>query len=438
MSVRAVEALGRAVKNPLVRGGLTFTAGIAAGNVLGFFRVAYMAYLVGTRPAADALAVSIGFLDVLNGILANTIIFAFVPTLEGRSSAQRAGLMRRLARVFLPSFAVLAIGMVMLAPWLVAVLAPGLGAEAEAMAINILRIVSISSAATGAEALFALRLYTQRRFVAPACRQAVFNTFTIAGALLLWDWLGVYSFAAGYALGSWVQFAIVALVAGKIPEAREESDANWRELMVKPSGFLFFESLIAINLLVTRGYAAHAGSGIVAALDYCMRCINVPLAYLVSPVSNSLLPEIARLRHEWKLQQAFHLIDRTAVMVAVTAVAGCAFGLALRLPLIALLFERGNFTPQSTQLVGDVFLGLAPSLIGWSLLELYARSLFALDRPWLAVWAAAIPVIMNLGFALIIPAPSPWQVGLGASLGLFVGFVALRVLARGDRRRMLA
>ena len=81
-----------------------------------------------------------------------------------------------------------------------------------------------------------------------------------------------------------------------------------------------------------------------AALDYSMRCLNVPLAYLINPVSNSLLPEIARLRSRFQLRQAFRLIDKTIALAALIAVAGCAVGIALREPLIRLLFETGRRT----------------------------------------------------------------------------------------------
>ena len=43
-------------------------------------------------------------------------------------------------------------------------------------------------------------------------------------------------------------------------------------------------------------------------------------------------------------------------------------------------------------MVSAVFLGLGPSLVGWSLIEITARSLFALNRPWPPVLAIAIPV----------------------------------------------
>ena len=73
--------LTRAVESPLVRGGLTIVAGVLTGNVLGVFRVALIAYLLGTHSHADSLAVALGPLDTLNSVLINSVIFAFVPML---------------------------------------------------------------------------------------------------------------------------------------------------------------------------------------------------------------------------------------------------------------------------------------------------------------------------------------------------------------------
>jgi putative peptidoglycan lipid II flippase len=174
-----------------------------------------------------------------------------------------------------------------------------------------------------------------------------------------------------------------------------------------------------------------------AALDYCLRGVGVPLAFLVSPISNSLLPEIARLRTQLRLREAFHLIDKTLGLAALGAIAGCGIALALRRPVIAILFQRGNFTAESTRLVSTVFLGLAPSLIGWSLLELTGRALFALDRPALALGASFIPVLVNVGLTLWLHSLQPQWIGLGASVGLMTGFLALFVAAHASRKRWL-
>jgi putative peptidoglycan lipid II flippase len=220
-------------------------------------------------------------------------------------------------------------------------------------------------------------------------------------------------------------------------ESAPEPDVHWRAMLARPASFLLYAGLIALNVIVTRAYATHAGPGMAAALDYSMRCLTVPLAYLITPVSNSLLPEIARLRSRFQFRQAFRLMDKTIALVALVAVAGCAVGIALREPLISLLFERGSFTAQSTRLVSAVFLGFAPSLIGWSLLELTSRSLFALDRPQLPLRAVAIPVIFNLAFVMLVRAPEPQWIGLGASLGFLIAFLLLFSLVRINRQRWL-
>jgi putative peptidoglycan lipid II flippase len=422
-----------------VRGGLAIGAGLIIGNLIGFFRVALTAFLLGTHSAADALAVAVGPIDTLNSVLINTMVFAFVPMLTGREGLARTALFRKLNRVFTRVFFLLTVFVILFAPWLIRVLAPGLDANYVSTAIGILRIASLSSLAAGTAALHSAFLFTHRRFAPTAFHQASLNVFTIIGALGLWRVAGVYGFAIGYSVGAWVQLGIVYFAArySLQTEPAPEPDVHWRELLAKPASFLLYAGIIALNIIVTRAYATHAGVGMAAALDYSMRCLNVPLAYLINPVSNSLLPEIARLRSCFQLRQAFRLIDKTIALVALAAVTGCAVGIALRKPLIALMFERGSFTGQSTQLVSAVFLGFAPSLIGWSLLELMSRSLFALDRPQLPLRAMAIPVIFNLAFVLLVRSPEPQWIGVGASLGFLIAFLLLFSLVRVSRRRWL-
>jgi hypothetical protein len=324
--------LSRAVESPLVRGGLVISAGLITGNLIGFFRVALTAYLLGTHSAADALAVAIGPIDTLNGVLTNTMIFAFVPMLTEREDVARTALFRKLNQVFIRVFFLLAFLIVVCAPWLIRLLAPGLDANYVGTAVTILRIVSISSLAAGAAALYSAFLFTHRRFAATAFNQASLNVCTIVAALSLWRLLGVYGFAIGYTVGAWVQLGIVYFAARSSLqlEGASEPEVHWRDLLTKPGSFLLYAVVLALNVIVTRAYATHAGPGMAAALDYSMRCLTVPLAYLINPVSNSLLPEIARLRSGFQLRQAFRLIDKTIAMVALAAVAGCAVGITPR------------------------------------------------------------------------------------------------------------
>jgi putative peptidoglycan lipid II flippase len=417
--------------------------GIILGNIVGFVRVAVTAYLLGTRSRADILAVALGPLDAFNNALINTMIFAFVPMLTLRAEDERLAFFLAARRVFMWIFAAMTAVAVLFAPWFIAALGPGLPAESARQAADLLRIVSLSTMAAGTAAIYSAWLYTKRRFGPTAFYQAFLNVFTIAAALTLWQAIGIYGFAIGYAAGAGAQLALVyAASRGDLRHAKtgSSSPVATRDLLGKPGIFLAYAGLLALNMIVTRAYATHAGTGMAAAFDYCIRCVNVVIAYLVSPASNSLLPEIARLHAMGEERRAVRLVDRTAGYASLAAVAACAVGILVRTPVIALLFQRGSFTAHSTQLVSGVFLGLAPCLIGYSLLELTARSLFALDRPLLPLLAAAVPVTVNLIVSGLLRhfAPErfaqPEYLGIGASAGLIAGFALLIIGAHRQRR----
>lgn len=388
---------------------------------------------------ADILAVSLGSLDTLNQVLTSSMVFAFVPMLTARQGGERTALFLQLNRAFSWIFLSLTAAILGFAPQLIRVLAPGLNQAHFEPAVAALQIGAMSTIAVGVAAIHSALLYTDRRFAPSAFYQATLNTLTIAGALAFWKLFGVHAFAIGYAAGAWVQFTVVYYAARRHMPApvRPSAALHWGDLIAKPVSILVFSTFIALNIVVTRAFATHAGPGTAAAFDYSMRCVGVPVAFLVSPMSNSMLPEIARLRALGRLRDAFRLIDRTLMLAAGAAVGGCAAAILLREPVIALLFQRGSFTQASTQLVAAVFLGFAPSLIGWSLLELTARSMFALDKTGLPLIAAAFAVAVNLAVLAVTQSPAPAHIGVGSSAGLILAFLLLFAASRAQRRKSL-
>lgn len=428
------------MENPLVRGGLTLVAGVATGSAIGVLRVALTAYLLGTHRQADSLAVALGPLDTFNSILNNSIVFAFVPMLTARAGAQRLALFRKLNRGLAGVFSAITLLALVAAPWLMHALAPGLPQPYFSHSVEILRILSFSTLFVGVSSVYSSLLFTERRFAPTAFFQAALNVCTIVCALVFWNALGVYAFAVGYTSGAVAQLAIVYIATRR---QRSESappaqcDLRLHEILLKPAFFAVYAAALALNITFTRAWATHAGSGMAAALDYCMRGVGVPMALLVTPISNSLLPELARLRSLGRMRDALRLIDRTLALTALVVVSGCAFALLFRKPAVALFFQRGNFTADSTRLVAAVFLGLGPSLIGWTLLEITSRALFALNRVWPPVIAAAIPILVNVGITLRSPAGQPAFLGIGATAGVTAGFLALFAMAHSERRRWL-
>jgi putative peptidoglycan lipid II flippase len=424
----------------LVRGGLTIVAGVLTGNVLGFVRVAVIAYLLGTHSPADSLAVAMGPLDTLNAVLINSIVFAFVPMLTAAKGEERTALFLKLTRGFVWVCSIISAAAIVAAPWLMRVLAPGLDPAYLKTSINLLRILALSTPFAGVAAVHCALLYTDRRFGPAAFYQAAINVFTIVGALTLYKFAGVYAFALGYTAGAAAQFGIVYFAArsGLDTASAPPCTVRWGEILMKPAFFVVYAAALGSNIIFTRAYATNAGPGMAAAFDYAMRGVAVPLALLVNPISNSILPEIARLKNLFRVKDALRLIDRTIALAALIAMAGCGAAMLLREPAIRLLFERGRFHADSTRLVASAFFALAPSLVGWSLIEILARSLFALDRRWPPVIAAFIPVMVNVAISVRLGTLRPEYIGLGSSIGLLAGFAVLFAMAHNSRKQWLS
>ena len=423
-----------------MRGSVIVGAGIFAGNVTGFFRVAVTAYLLGTRARADALAVSMGPLDNLNSVIINTMLFAFVPMLMLRTNGERMAVFVRGGRIFASVLAAASAFTAVFADPLASIFGPGLAPPQHAEAAMLIRYLAPATAFAGGAAIFSALLYTERRFTAPVLYQCILNAMTIAGALCLWKDFGIIGFAVGYTTGAGVNLLVVWSASRDLrTRTRTEIEIPAREVLAPPGMFLLYAVLISLNIIVTRAYATHGGPGMAAALEYAMRCLSVGVAYLVFPVAHSLLPEIARLRGAGESARAYRLIDRSVALMAAGAVLSCVVAVLLRAPIITLLFERGSFTGDSTRLVADVFLGFAPSLIGWTLMDLMSRCLFALDRPKLPTLTSIVPVTVNVAVMMFLRSRhdlhgNPVVLGLGASAGLMTGFIVLFAVIHFRRR----
>jgi putative peptidoglycan lipid II flippase len=425
----------------LVHGGLVVGAGILFGNITGFFRVAVAAYLVGTHARADSLAVATGPLDTMNSVIVNTMLFAFTPMLMAQEGADRAALFARASRVFAIILACASVAAIVLAPQLIGLLGPGLTGAPRDEAVILLRLIAPATLFAGCAAACSALLYTERRFLVPGLYQACLNGATIVAALSLWKAAGIYGFAIGYTAGAALQL-VITWTATRDLRRTAKSDLRFplSEILAKPGMFLFYAGLIAANIIVTRAFATQAGSGMAAAFEYCMRCASVVIAYLVYPVATTLVPELARLRATNQARQAFRLIDKSAGVMALGSAAACAIGIWLRTPVIRLLFQRGNFTPESTMLVSAVFLGFAPSLVGWALMDLIARCFFAVDSYRVPLLAACVPVSVNLAVMTFLRAQGrlsdPAMLGTGASAGLAAGFTVLFAMIHIQRRNV--
>jgi putative peptidoglycan lipid II flippase len=419
-----------------LRGSLVIGAGLFAAQLLGFVRQILIGYLLGTGAEADALSAAMAPIETWWTVFAVALIFGFAPLF----SEARGSRAYRLSSVLWPiiqlSSAATVLLLVFAKPVLLA-FAPGLDEQAALLGVQLLRVFSVSVTGISASFVYSSFLFSRRKFLIPSLQHATVNVATILGALMLYQHWGVYAFAVGYTVGVWLQLFVNYLCARPLValQPQDTGRLSLRQVVTAPGSILVQAIAIESNIAVTRAYASTFGLGMTAAFEFGFKLLRVPAALLVVPLSQALLPELAdhpdtASDHREPLRTT---VRATWLLAAVTAVALITM-VIIRRPLVALLFERGEFGEASTSAVAMILLAYAPAMLGRVIADFLSRLLFAMGKMRLPAVAAVAGLAVNLVISLLLPSTWPELIGLGALIGFLAGtFMLIRYV--GELRR---
>jgi putative peptidoglycan lipid II flippase len=407
----------------ILKGGLVVAVGLLVAQLAGFIRQAAIGYLLGTGPQADALTAAMAPVEVWWVILNMAVIYGFVP----KFSVYAQGGESRFADIFKP-VSRLALGsslcFFLFARPIVRLFAPGLDSETAVLATELLRVASLAPAAVGCTFVYTALLLSRRRFALPSFHHAAVNVVTILAALFLHGRFGVFSFVIGFSAGAWFQLALTHLYTRPLIAEQTAASRNLHlmDLLRGPAPVLGQAMAVELSTAVSRAFASTFGLGMTAAFDYGFRVFRVPLALLVVPLSQSLLPEISSLqRSPEERRSALRAAIRAAWVTAAVGAAVMVGMMVFRDPLVRLLFERGAFGRSSTEAVAVVLLGYMPVMIGRGLFEFLSRSLFGMGRFRVPLSAALAALLVNAVVCALLPSRWPVLIGLGAAAGFMVG-----------------
>jgi len=123
------------------------------------------------------------------------------------------------------------------------------------------------------------------------------------------------------------------------------------------------EVLVAINLVVDKGFASTLNEGSVAILEFADRVRIIPTTLMISTLAMVAFATWSSLHAEGKIREARANMDQTlrwTVLLAAPALAGMYIG---RVALVRLLFEHGEFTFENSRLTAHVLAGYLPGLL---------------------------------------------------------------------------
>lgn len=244
-------------------------------------------------------------------------------------------------------------------------------ADTVRLATGLLRALVPFMALTCAGAVLRVTAEVQGRFQAVAVTPVLRAAVVIGAMGALRGPLGPYALPAGLFIGEVAQvlyWGWLGWQGGVRLRFGLGLDSTVRQVGRDLAPILGGEVLVALNLVIDKGFAAMLPSGSVATLEYADRARVIPQTVLESSLLMVSFATWSNLRAGGRFREARESMDaalRWTLALAAPPLAGMYIG---RFILVRLMFERGAFGPEDTaasaSVLGWFIPGILPNLLG--------------------------------------------------------------------------
>lgn len=409
-------------------------AGILLSRVAGLVRTAAIAHYLGASAATDAFNVALKVPNFLQNLLGEGVLSAaFIPVysrLVSRGDHRQAD---RVAGVFVSFLALFVTAIVILGviftPQILGVTVAGLDPSVMEMAIRFTRIIfpGVGLLVLYAWALGILNAHRQFfvGYVAPVLwSAAMIATLVIFGM----RWSGAqlaHALAWGTLAGCVLQFAIE--IPFVLRHARHLSFGFDRSL--EPVRTIFRNIVPVVGgrgVVQVSGYvdtfiAAALPIGALSNFFYAQTIYMLPISVFGMSVAAAELPQMAGERgSEEEVHAAVRKrLDRSVKQVAFFVVPSAVAFVLIGNVLVAALYQRGKFDPNTTLIVWYILAAAAVGLLAATLGRLYSSAFYALHDTRTPFRIALARVIGGAALALLFAFPlRPMFPAIVRALGL--------------------
>ena len=208
-------------------------------------------------------------------------------------------------------------------------------------------------------------------------------------------------------------------------------------------------AFVQLNFWMNIWLASRLAEGSVTGLVVAFTLMLMPQVLIAQSIAIAALPTFSAQYAQNKMNEMRSSLATTLRSVILLSVPASLGLILLREPLIRLLYQRGEFTPLSTQLVAWALLWYAVGLVGHSVVEIMVRAFYAMHDTKTPVLIGVVAMSLNVIFSVLFLA---WFTRLGwmphgglalaNSLATVLEMVALLYFMRGrlkglDGRRIL-
>ncbi|MFC1936451.1 murein biosynthesis integral membrane protein MurJ [Chloroflexota bacterium] len=390
-------------------------AGFVLSNVTSLVRTILTARVFGAGEVLDAFNAAQRLPDILFNLVAGgALASAFIPTLTSfiENDDRRGGweLTSSIINLVIVVLTVVcALTWIFAEPVVGQFLAPKFSTHQQVLTVELLRIMLAAPVIFGISGLLMGVLNTHQRFLLPALAPTLLWLGMIFGLLVFSPSIGIHGLAWGYGLGALLHLLVQLPGVLRLPQRRYRLMLGLRLSAVREVGRLMAPRLLGVavvqlNFLVNVIVGSGLPAGSLSAIDFAFRIMTMPQVVIAQAISIAALPtfsaQIARGRPD-EMRASLASTLRGILFLSLPATLGL---ILLRRPVIAMLYEGGEFGARDTQMVAWALLWYTIGLVGHSLVEILSRAFYAMHDTRTPVVIGVGTMSLNVLFSFTFPA----------------------------------
>jgi putative peptidoglycan lipid II flippase len=382
---------------------LSVLAGIA--GVAAFAREIVQASAFGGGAEVDAYLVAVGVPFLISTSLVSTLEAAVVPvylTCQTAARIRAEQFVRALYLWLLAGGIAVTIALMALLPWLLPLQAPGYSAARIDLVTSLATWTTPAILFAGLYGLGRSILNAEHRFTWPALAPAVSAVVMIA-VMVIGRGLGARALAIGYTagmMGAWLT-VYVPIVVGRLPGARPSLEwLNGDVRTVARATLALLSGVAAMSAIpvVDRYMASRFPPGVISALAYADRVVQIPMTLVATAVTTATFPLLSRTAARGDVAGIRATLGLSIRLLAALLVPAAVLLVVAPGDVVRAIFERGAFGAQEAELTTVTLRGLAVGLLFMGVLQVLPRAFNAMQLAGIV----ALSGLLNLGFKIAL------------------------------------
>lgn len=376
----------------------------------GLIREIVVSARFGTSPEMASYLAAIQIPDLIFQVTAGgAVASAFIPVFAGYlAREEREDGWRMVDTLFTLAVVVLvplSLLIALLAPLIMSLFVPNFTPEYRDLAAQLSRILMIGPLFFTFGCFATSVLNTHQRFLLASLAPTSYNLGIIFGAAVLAPRFGIRGLALGAATGSILFFLVqvpglfqVGMRYQPILDLAHRGARQVGKLMIPRTIGL---AVTQVNFIVAV-YLAQSVPASVPALNWAWTLTNLPLGIIAMAIAQAVFPSLSTLvakNERSALRHTVSLALRFILYLIIPATVGLVF---LANDVVRVIFQRGQFTAQSTEMVGHALQFYALGLIGMGVVEIITRVFYSDHDTRTPTIVAASAMVLNVVLASIL------------------------------------